>query len=630
MTHVPHSEPRELTVQKAYIILLLGGVIGSVLLLGDLIAAWYWWGPLVDFLRDDQREKLWQPILALFTLLAGLAVPFLAFQVARKYERVDATLRRVLYGYNAVLSLLLLGMLLTVICVFIWLRYPLPYDTTQGGFYSLGEKTRQYIAELDKPVVVYMLLDPADDMYPGAYQGMQVILEQMQAINPRFFRFEDIPIDGTSPGALRDLVKRFPQMSLRAGGGVLVAVGDKPENNYSFIQASELINFDFADRANPQRSFNGEVRLLQELYFLAEEKRRPVIYITQGHGEPDFNDRGPDGLSQCVQRLTQANYDVRPLQVETADVEKFQVPGDADVVIVAGPRRPMHDMLPALRRYMHPTDEKAKKGRLIVLLGPTGPDRANANRMVQTGLEEFLRENLGVTATNQQILTFRIRGSDLPIVRGNLPYPEAVLITPTGRALDTRHPLALLVGENRLIWTDVRKLEAAAGGSANIRLQADVVLQADGFLWLEENMGQQNLATWRKLVENPEELRQRVTADRSPVLLTVSETSSTADPHGFDKPNQGRTPRAVVVGCSAFLTNEMLPAQGSGIQFDLLRGSIDWCRERYSTIGVEPKSYRYFILPKEVSYWNLFYLPLAGMALAVLGLGVIVWNVRRS
>ncbi|MCX7701360.1 MAG: GldG family protein [Gemmataceae bacterium] len=624
------QEQRELSVQKAYALLLLGGLAGGILLIGDLIAAWYWWGPLVDFLRDDNREKLWQPLLALVALLVGLAVPFLAFQAARRYERVDATLRRVLYGYNAVLSLLLLAMLLTIICVFVWLRYPLPYDTTQGGFYSLGERTRQYIAELDKPVVVYMLLDPEDDMYPGAYQGMQVILEQMQSINPRFFRFEDVPIDGTSPGALRDLVKRFPQISLRAGGGVLVAVGDKPENNYSFIQASELINFDLADRANPQRSFNGEVRLLQELYFLGEEKRRPIVYITQGHGEPDFSDRGPDGLAQLVQRLTNANYDVRPLQVDTPDIDKFNVPPDAEVVVVAGPRRPMLDMIPALKRYMNPTDEKARKGRLVVLLGPTGPDRSNNNQMVSTGLEDFLREVLGVTATKQQVLTFRIRGSDLPIVRGNQPYPEAVLVTPVGRALDTRHPLALLVGENRVIWTEVRKLEAAPGGSANNRLQADVVLQADGFVWLEENMGQQTLATWQKLVLDPEEQRKRVTADRSPVLITVSESPPTADPHGFDKPNQGRSPRAVVIGCSAFLTNEMMPTQGGGINFDLVRGSIDWCRERYSTIGVEPKSYRYFILPKQTSYWNLFYLPLAAMALGVLGLGVIVWNVRRS
>ena len=37
----------------------------------------------------------------------------------------------------------------------------------------------------------------------------------------------------------------------------------------------------------PQRQFTGEVRLMQELYFLAEDKRRPVVYFTQGHGEPD-------------------------------------------------------------------------------------------------------------------------------------------------------------------------------------------------------------------------------------------------------------------------------------------------------------------------------------------------------
>ena len=54
------------------------------------------------------------------------------------------------------------------------------------------------------------------------------------------------------------------------------------------------------------------------------------------------------------------------------------------------------------------------------------------------------------------------------------------------------------------------------------------------------------------------------------------------------------------------------------------------CRERSANIGIEPKSYQFFILSKQTSNWNLFYLPLAAMSLAVFGLGLIVWNVRRS
>ena len=42
-------------------------------------------------------------------------------------------------------------------------------------------------------------------------------------------------------------------------------------------------------------------------------------------------------------------------------------------------------LIPALTKYMSPTDPKAKKGKLVVLLGPTGADRQRGNQMVMFG-----------------------------------------------------------------------------------------------------------------------------------------------------------------------------------------------------------------------------------------------------
>src|SRR5688500_2300415 len=90
---------REQETQTAYLILLIGGLAGGALVLGSIITSWWWWAPLLAWLREGEREKLWQPLLAATGLLLGLAVMFAAFQSARRFERVDATLRRVLYGY---------------------------------------------------------------------------------------------------------------------------------------------------------------------------------------------------------------------------------------------------------------------------------------------------------------------------------------------------------------------------------------------------------------------------------------------------------------------------------------------------------------------------------------------------
>ena len=143
-------------------------------------------------------------------------------------------------------------------------------------------------------------------------------------------------------------------------------------------------------------------------------------------------------------------------------------------------------------------------------------------------------------------------------------------------------------------------------------------------------MNKPSLETWQRIATDAEERQKRLKRDPVPVLIAVSESPPTDDPHGTGKPNEGRTPRMVVVGCSTIASNHFTSPQAGGLEYDLIRGSIDWTRERYTQIGVEPKSYSYFAMPKTASLWNMFYLPLAAMGLAVFGLGLIVWNIRRS
>src|SRR5262245_26446661 len=157
-TELPSTD-REQDKQTAYTILIGGGLLGGALALGSIIAAYWWWAPLLAWLRDGEREKLWQPLAGFAGLLA---IMFATFQAARRFERVDVTLRRVLYGYNAFLTGFLLLLLLVVINAFVHVRAALPYDATEGGFYSLSERTKQFLGNLETPVEVFMLLDPED------------------------------------------------------------------------------------------------------------------------------------------------------------------------------------------------------------------------------------------------------------------------------------------------------------------------------------------------------------------------------------------------------------------------------------------------------------------------------------
>src|SRR5207253_9595974 len=115
---------------------------------------------------------------------------------------------------------------------------------------------KQYLSTLERPVDVYMLLDPGDPS--GTYDGMKTILSEMGALNPRYFHWEEVPVEGGG-ARIRDLSKRFKQFAPRQG--LLVTYGDKPEENHSYISASELTNFEFTDRGSQRpSSFNGEPR----------------------------------------------------------------------------------------------------------------------------------------------------------------------------------------------------------------------------------------------------------------------------------------------------------------------------------------------------------------------------------
>src|SRR5262249_18823430 len=150
-------------------------------------------------------------------------------------------------------------------------------------------------------------------------------------------------------------------------------------------------------------------------------------------GEPDLFAGDQYGMGNIRQKLTQANYQLRPLSF--AD-QQAKVPDDADVVVVVGPKRPMVNSLPALKEYM---DGPTRKGKLVVLIGPTPAGEGAGNQMRQVGLEDWLRTNWSVDITNEQILTFA-----LPTAQGwvlDRSFPR-VLLTPTDEAIAAHHPLA--------------------------------------------------------------------------------------------------------------------------------------------------------------------------------------------
>lgn len=105
-----------------------------------------------------------------------------------------------------------------------------------------------------------------------------------------------------------------------------------------------------------------EEEITRTLLRFSREKKK-TVYFVSGHGEHDITRRGPESVSQFKSDL-ELSYDVKALPL----FQDPQVPGDADVVVIAGPKQAyLPTEIEALRKY-------AKSGgRLFVAIDPDSP-----------------------------------------------------------------------------------------------------------------------------------------------------------------------------------------------------------------------------------------------------------------
>src|SRR5262249_4574769 len=188
MASAPESERRDFS--EVTILLVICGIVGLILVLTGPAFFIFGgaWTPLIGWLQEGKQEQVWKPALAIGSTFIGLLVMFMGLQSARKFERTDATLRRLIYGYNAVLNRVLLLVLLSFVNAAVYIWFPRFLDTTEGGFYSLSEKSKEYVAQLDRPVQVYLVMPEGSE----TFLNTRTMLEQMHDLNPKYFNFEEI------------------------------------------------------------------------------------------------------------------------------------------------------------------------------------------------------------------------------------------------------------------------------------------------------------------------------------------------------------------------------------------------------------------------------------------------------
>jgi hypothetical protein len=587
------------------------GVIGGATFLLGLTLLYQWGDIVTKLLREGDRTDAWKVFVALLAIIGGLAVMFLGLQAVRADERKAAGIRRAVYGFNAFLTGFLLLAVLIVANVIITLKFPGVIDTTKSGVYSISDRSKQILSELDKPTKIFMIMDREDSaIYPDV-QSLLTICQsycpklQIEYLSPTF-----------QPNRLRELSRTYPQL-LEQTAGILIVYGEEKTENASFVRARDLSSEDFDPRGGPtKRKFLGEVKLMNELSFLVGGKEKPIVYFTQGSGEMDINDRTKAlGMGFISDKLQRRNFDVRPLKLDPLNAT---IPDDAKVIVVASPKVTMPpNVADALKTFLD------KGGKLLALFDIPENNRTD-KEMPATGLEGVLLP-YGVDVTRERIQTVPLRHLEL-----TSPDDTFAIIDSAAES----SPLAAPFKNMQLQFFGCRVIRAVpnpAGQSPYRAIPLLTTMPVDQVpVWAESDLQANSMQTARAIVSDRNIAAQKLAKQPLPIAVMVSE-SSRPMPGTAPSPEK---PKLVVFGDATFVSNALGGRAGEAfsIMFDLFASSLDWLRERPTNIGIEPRVAQTFELNPDalLKETQLKFLPLLVSVVGVAGLGLGVWLVRRQ
>jgi ABC-type uncharacterized transport system involved in gliding motility auxiliary subunit len=451
------------------------------------------------------------------------------------------------YGTSAVLSTVLaiaiLGML-----GYLATWKTVRWDWSEGQVHSLTTQSVGVLEGLDQDVEVVALF-PALDVQP-----VRDLLDRYTYVSDRF------QVLYADPNERPELLDRFAISSEDLGQGLVrISLG------------AESVN---VQEVTEEKITNAMVKLtrtgVKKVYFLEGHNERGV----EGEGGLDR-----DGFARAADALRNENYEVEKLLLAA----KGSVPDDADVVIVAGPTRPLLEVEhAALEAYL------ARGGSLMVLIDP------RANTDLTADLERW-----GVEL-----------GEDIIVDRALALFGRAT--SPFAGGYSTEHDITREMRETTLFHL-ARSVQASEGSGLT-----ELVFTGDS-AWAERD-----LDTF--FAEGTAELGGDDLP--GPVALAVAGAPGViAPPSAEGEAPKPADARLVVYGDADFASNDLIESSANR---DLFVNSVNWLMGDVEAISIRPRLSRAsrFQLSQEqfvtIRSLSLFVLP---EAIAIIG--VFVWWSRR-
>jgi len=403
-------------------------------------------------------------------------------------------------------------------------------------------------------------------------QTIQVLRNLKDKVNAIAFYRSDQP----GKRVIEDLFKQY----VRYGGDKFTWRVVDPDRDPTLARALGVENYgttilEAKGRTEKVQDADQEEKLTNALVKVLREGKL-VVYVVQGHGEPDLANTDRPGFSEAKAALEKANYEVKPLVL----AREGKVPDDAALLIVAGPRTDLlGPEIDALDAYL------GRGGKLLAMVNPPFPERSQPE-----SLRKLLdRWGLGlgddlVIELNPIGQVFGI-GPQVPIVQQYEAHP----ITRDMRNITTLFPLT-------------RSIRIAQTPPPGVSLQPLARTTPDSWGETDRRALEQGQAK-----PDPADLK-------GPLTLAAVATKDKS--------------RIVLVGTASVAVNQFLNVQGNP---DFFLNTVSWLAEQEDQISIRPKDTKstpVFLNAQQAQ--AAFWLPVVVLpALAVTG-GIVTVVRRRA
>ena len=251
--------------------------------------------------------------------------------------------RQMRYGTNVALSILgVIGIAIFVNVIFSQ-RFNKRVDLTELKRYSLSEQTKQILKSIDKEINIIAFVTESNRSIPIVKHYLDLYAHETK----------NIRVSLIDPDVESNLANKYG------------------------IERDGYTVFDDGERHEITAIVSEQAYTSTLLRVIKNETKR--VYFLTGHEERSIDDFSSRGYQQVKTELQKINYEVLSLSL----LKEQQIPADCDVLVVAGPTKPLRkNEIETIERYLD------KTGKLLLLLDPS----YNSPNDVNGGLVQLMKK----------------------------------------------------------------------------------------------------------------------------------------------------------------------------------------------------------------------------------------------